>query len=162
MSALEPGREAPEFALLGTDGLPYVLREQVGKPVVLVFFKTTCPTCMLVFPYIERLYQAYGRSGLTVWGMSQDPLDDSLAFARDYGATFPILLDTTWDVSDAWRINTVPTVFLIDAVGKIALTSVSFYKDELNRMAELVAARIGVDAVVVAPPDDGKPTFKPG
>jgi peroxiredoxin len=117
---------------------------------------------MMTFPYVERLSQAYSRKGLTVWGISQDPLDDSLAFARDYGATFPILLDTTWDVSDAYGLDTVPTLFLLDDAGKIIFTSVSFFKDELNQIARLVAQRLGLETIIVAPPDDGEPAFKPG
>jgi len=162
MFPVEASREAPSFALLGTDGLPYILDDQVGKPIVLVFFKTTCPTCMMAFPYIERLYQAYGQAGVTVWGLSQDPLDDSLAFAHDFGATFPILLDTTWGVSEVYGLDTVPTVFLIDAAGRIAFTSVGLNKDELNQMARLAAEGLGVSPVTVAPLDDGKPAFAPG
>jgi peroxiredoxin len=153
---------ASPFALIATDGRPYALSEHKGGPLVISFFKTTCPTCMLTFPYLERLYQTYRAQGLTVWGISQDPLDDSLAFAADYGVTFPVLLDTTWDVSNAYGVDVVPTTFLLDRRGQIAFSFVSFSKDDINEMARLIAAETQAPLTVIAPPDDGKPPFRPG
>jgi peroxiredoxin len=117
---------------------------------------------MMLFPYLERLYQLYRQHGLSVWGIAQDPLDASLAFAADHGVTFPILLDTTWDVSIAYGIETVPTTFLFDAQGTVTFGFTSFCKDDVNELARLAAEHAEGDAVVLAPPDDGKPPFRPG
>ena len=52
---------APQFDLPGLAGdrtsLPDLL---VSGPVLLAFFKVTCPTCQLTFPFLERLHR--GRS----------------------------------------------------------------------------------------------------
>jgi len=154
------------FVLLGTDGVPRSLSEPTGGPLLVAFFKTTCPTSELAFAYLERLHQVYGRQGgrqgLQVWGVSQDALDESLAFAVDQGVTFPVLLDAGWDASIAYGIETVPTMYLRNGSGDVVFTSISFVKDELNEMARLIAGQLGAPAVVIAPADDGKPPFKPG
>lgn len=150
------------FALLDTRGLPHALADHAGHPVLAGFFKTTCPTCMMTFPYLERLHRAYGRAGLAVWGVSQDTLDDSLAFAADHNLTFPILLDTTWDVSNMYGIQYVPTLYLFDAQGTLKYSGISFCKDDLNEIGRLIAEDMKVEPIVVAPADDGKPLFRPG
>lgn len=150
------------FTLLGADGRPYALAEQQGRPVLATFFKTTCPTCMLTFPYLEKLHQVYGPGGLVVWGISQDPLDDSLAFAVDHGVTFPILLDAGWAISQLYGIETVPTTFLFDNEGAVSFAFLSFCKEDLNQTAALVAGLLDAPQVTIAPSDDGKPPFRPG
>jgi peroxiredoxin len=150
------------FVLPGADGLPHNLSEQTGHPLLLVFFKTSCSTCRLSFPYLERFYAAYRAQGFQVWGISQSPLDSSLAFAVDTGATFPVLLDSTWDVSESYEVVGVPTFTLVDSSGQIAYRSASFSKEDLNEMSRLVAAETHSAQVEIAPANDGKPAFRPG
>ncbi len=157
----QPGREQ-EFALLGTDGFPYTLSDHRGEPLVVAFFKTTCSACMLTFPYLEQLHRAYGKNAIAIWGISQDTLDDSLAFAVDHGVTFPILLDTDWQVSVAYGVETVPSVFLLEGNGDIAFSFAGFSKADLNEMTRLIALESRAEPVVIAPDGDGKPPFRPG
>ncbi len=150
------------FVLLGTDGSPHALAEQIGHPLLAVFFKSTCSTCIMTFPYLERLYQTYKLQGLAVWGISQDTLDDSLAFAADQGATFPILLDSTWDVSQSYEVEGVPTLILFGSDGQVAYRCASFSKADLNEISRLVADETHSEWVELAPAHDGKPAFRPG
>jgi peroxiredoxin len=150
------------FVLLGVDGAPYALADQTGRPLLFVFFKTSCSTCRMTFLYLERLYQAYRAHGFQLWGISQDTLDDSLAFAADWGATFPILLDTTLEVSETYAVEGVPTFVLLNNAGEIAYRSASFSKEDLNEMSRLVAAETHSAWVEIARADDGKPAFRPG
>src|SRR5438552_14736351 len=72
MAALAPGTKAPEFELKALDGERFSLNEELaGAPVVLVFFKVSCPTCQYALPFFERLYKAYGHKGVALVGVSQ-------------------------------------------------------------------------------------------
>ena len=72
---LETGALAPHFTLLGIDGKEYSLpNSAAGKPIVLVFFKVTCGTCDVAFPYINRLREMYP-DGWHLWAIAQDPPD---------------------------------------------------------------------------------------
>ena len=64
--------DAPDFTLSRLDGLPweYPLDAQ-GRPLLLVFFETDCPTCLLTLPYLNRLEEALGDTLLIV-AISQD------------------------------------------------------------------------------------------
>ena len=162
MAILNVGQIAPSFSLPGIDGQAYTLSEN-GAPLTLaVFFKTTCPTCMTAFPYIEKIYQGYKGVGLTVWGISQNDRERSADFAKKYGSTFPILIDADWRVSKQYDPNVVPTSLLIASDGKIIESVVAFDKAGLNRLAETIAARLDAAAQTVAPDNDGNPPFRPG
>ena len=125
MTALATGTKAPDFALTSLDGKQFSLADALTRgPVVLAFFKVSCPTCQYAFPFFERLYQAYGRNGVTLVGISQNDAKDTAAFAKQFGVTFPILLDDThsYPVSNAYGLTNVPTLFWIAPDGEIELT----------------------------------------
>jgi peroxiredoxin len=136
MAALVTGTFAPDFKLKTTDGKDVHLHELLRKgPVVLVFFKVSCPVCQFAFPLYERLAQAHKRSGATVLGISQNAERDTVAFAREYGVTFPIALDNDanhYAVSNAYGLTNVPSVFYIGQSGEIEVSSVGWLKAELD------------------------------
>ena len=63
MPALESGVLAPEINLSFLDGKKFSLKEALKHgPVVVAFFKVNCPVCQFAFPYLERIFKAYGAS----------------------------------------------------------------------------------------------------
>ena len=158
MTALATGKKAPEFDLKTLDGKAFSLGDELGHgPVVLAFFKVSCPTCQYAFPFLERLYKAYGNRGVTLMGISQTDAKDTAAFAREFGVTFPILLDDThkYAVSNAYGLTNVPSLFWIAQDGEIEVSSVGWVKadfEQINRkMAESGKA---APAVVFKPGED--------
>ena len=162
MTILATSAIAPAFSLKGLDDKIYTLYKDSALVTVLVFFKTTCPTCRLAWKYIERLHQVYRKAGLAVWGISQHDAKRSAEFASNNGSTFPILIDDDWKVSKQFDPDFVPTLFLIESTGKIIDRVVSFDKAGLNRVAQTVAARLDVAVEMIAPENDGAPLFRPG
>jgi peroxiredoxin len=143
MAALATGAKAPEFELKSLDGKRFALGEELARgPVALAFFKVSCPTCQYAFPFYERLHKAYRDKGVTLVGISQNNAKDTAAFGKEFGITFPILLDDTdsYTVSNAYGLTNVPTVFWIAQDGEIEVSSVGWVKAdfaEINRrMAE--------------------------
>lgn len=162
MPILSVGRSAPAFTLSGIDGNSHTLNEDGARLTLAVFFKTTCPTCALAFPYLEKLYQAYRAAGLVVWGISQSDRDASAAFAAAHGSHFPILLDAGLHVSRTFDPEFVPTTLLVDPAGSIVDVLVGFNKARLNDLSETLAARLDAPAAMIAPDNDGAPVFRPG
>ncbi len=161
---IEVGTRAPDFSLKGTDGESYTLAAALARgPLLLVFFKTTCGTCDLAFPYINRLSKSYPSDGWSLWAVAQDPPEDAVRYAAAYGITYPVLPDPDgYTVSKAYDPPATPTLFLIDRAGRIAQQSAGFHKAELNSLSAALAERLGVKPVVIAAADDGNPDFKPG
>jgi peroxiredoxin len=147
MAALTVGSKAPDFQLKSMDGKRFSLQEELGRrPVVLAFFKASCPVCQYAFPFLERLYKAYGQTKVTLVGVSQNDPQQTAAFSKEFGVTFPVLLDEqdSYPVSNAYGLTNVPTVFWIGQDGEIEVSSVGWVKsdfEEINRkMAEATAS----------------------
>jgi peroxiredoxin len=125
--------------------------------VVLAFFKVSCPTCQYAFPFFERLYQAYARKGVTLVGISQNEAKDTATFSKQFGVTFPILLDDTnsYPVSNAYGLTNVPTLFWIAPDGEIELTSVGWVKADFEQVNRKMAdAGKTVPAAMFQPGED--------
>ena len=64
-------------------------------------------------------------------------------------------------VSDAYAIESVPTLYLVD--GARVLDAVGAWdRDGFNRVVSALAERLGAEPVLVSTPDDGLPQFQPG
>lgn len=112
-----------------------------GSPVVLVFFKVSCPTCQLALPFFDRLHR--NASGLRLTGVSQDEPDPTRLFAQRFGVTFPILLDSAaarFPASNAYRLTHVPSVFVIEPDGAITQSWTGFSREEFEKLAARAAA----------------------
>jgi len=144
MAALEAGARAPEFTLATVDGKQVSLREALDKgPVVLAFFKVSCPVCQYAFPFYERMYQTNRDTGVSFIGVSQNGARDSKAFMKEWGVTFPVALDDPADyaVSNAYGLTNVPTIFYIDASGEIEIASVGWSKADVEKINAKLAER---------------------
>src|ERR1700692_3302268 len=131
MAALPAGTKALDFpspaVFIGKDGNKegdkFSLQSALQQgPVLAAFFKVSCPTCQYAFPYLERIHQAHGGKKINVVGISQNDQRDTAAFLKEYGVTFPTLLDDPngYAVSNAYGLTNVPSLFLIGQEGQIA------------------------------------------
>src|SRR5260370_21814676 len=102
---------APGFSLQAPDNKEHSLNILLERgPVVAAFFKISCPVCQFTFPFLERLYKSYGGDGVTFLGISQDDARATQNFAKEYGVTFPQLLDQSgYPVSNAFGLTHMPT-----------------------------------------------------
>lgn len=158
MTALATGKKAPDFSLRTLDGHNFALADELARgPVVLAFFKVSCPTCQYTFPFLDRLYKAYRNSGVTMVGISQNDAKETAAFVKEFGVTFPVLLDEIgrYPVSNAYGLTNVPTVFWVAQDGEIEVSSVGWVKadfEQLNR--KLAESGKAAPAVVFKPEED--------
>ena len=143
MAALTPGTKAPGFELRTIDGKPFSLDDERARgPVVLAFFKVSCPTCQYALPFLERLHKAYSSKGARVVGVSQNDSRETAAFMKEFGISFPVLLDDprSYAASNAYGLTNVPSIFWVAQDGEIEVSSVGWVKadfEEINRrMAE--------------------------
>jgi len=143
MAALTAGAKAPDFSLTAVDGGKFSLQEALRRgPVLAAFFKISCPVCQYTFPFLERLHKAYGADKITIVGISQDNQRDTKAFLKEYGVTFPTLLDDPngYAVSNAYGLTNVPSAFLIGQDGTIEISSVGWVKQEIEDINRKLAA----------------------
>ena len=164
MPALKVGKAAPLFGLAAIDGKEYSLQEGLNHgPVLAAFFKIACPTCQYTFPFLERLYQQLRSNGVQIWGISQDGVKDSQRFAREYSVTFPILVDDyPYRISREYKLEYVPSIFLIASDGSVAIKSEGFAKRDLLEIQKSLARTLSAPLGVLFSPKESIPEYKPG
>ena len=153
---LDAGSHVPDVRLKLLSGGAASLREIAARgPVLLAFFKISCPVCQLTFPFLERFHAA---GTLAVYGISQNDARDTREFNEDFGVTFPILLDHEaggFPASNAFGISSVPTLFLVEPGGAISHVIEGWRKKEM----EWLGAKAGV---AVFRQGDNVPEWKAG
>jgi peroxiredoxin len=164
MTEINAGNTAPTFSLKGLDGKSYSLPPLLEKGrVVVAFFKVSCPVCQFTFPFLERLFKAYGSAEVTFLGISQDDAKATKLFADKYGTTFPIALDEQgYPASNAYGLTVVPTIFLIEPDGAVKISSMGFVKKDLEDIGADLAARRNSAAAPLFLADEHVPVNKPG
>lgn len=165
MQALSKGAHAPPIQLHTIDGGDFSLDYALNRgPAVLVFFKISCPVCQFALPYLERLYQGLKGKGVTLVGISQNSKKDTAFFCKQYGITFPIALDdpSGYEVSNAYGITTVPTIFYIAPDRTIEVSSVGWDKNEVEQIAHKVSAHLNLPPIQVIAPGENVPAFRGG
>jgi peroxiredoxin len=130
---LAPGHKAPDFELADLRGSTTRLRDLAADgPVLLAFFKVSCPVCQLTFPFLDRI-----SGGLKVYGISQDNANSTQKFNREFGVTFPTLLDSGgYPASNAFDITHVPSMFLVERDGTISWALDGFSRGELDSLGK--------------------------
>jgi len=161
---LEVGKKAPEFSLKALDGKQYSLDSLLGSgPVIAAFFKISCPVCQFTFPFLQRLSERFAGKNVSVIGISQDDARNTKEFNREYGVTFPTLIDDSgYPASNAYGLTNVPTIFLIDSDGTVKVCSTGFDKAALEQIVNELTQQEKVVSFRLFRPDEVVPTYKPG
>jgi len=131
------GSRAPGFRLARLDGGESALGELIaGGPLLLAFFKVSCPVCQMTLPYLERLAVP---GGLRIYAVSQNDAEDTRSFNRHFGIRLPMLLDSEeedFPASNAFGISSVPTLFWIEADGTVGRVIEGWQKKQIEWLAE--------------------------
>jgi peroxiredoxin len=122
VAAPQVGFMAPDFKLMALDGASYALAELRGQPVLINLWATWCPPCRAEMPTLQQMHEEYKSQGLVILAVNATTQDDPLkipAFIKQYGLTFPILLDETGEVSRAYQLRSLPSSYFIGRDGRI-------------------------------------------
>ena len=126
------------------------------------FFKTTCPTCELTWPYYDRIREI-GAKGLRVLAVSQDGRAETAEFNGRLGVQLETLYDPSpWKASAALGLTNVPTLFLVGANGRIRETVVGFQRPRLEDLARRAAKVSGRPPARLFRIGDNIPLIVPG
>ncbi len=161
MAALDPGAPFPKITLRDQSGAAADPRR--GGETLYAVFKTTCPTCELTWPFLERIRQIAEGGTFSVVAITQDDAAKTKAFGARLKTRLETLYDREpWPASDALGVANVPTLFRVGADGKIAETVVGFDRARMQALAGRAAALAHKPAPTLFAPSDQAPSFKPG
>ncbi|MBI9104163.1 MAG: TlpA family protein disulfide reductase [Spirochaetales bacterium] len=118
-----PGIKVPDFQLTSLAGEDYAIGDLQGKWVILNFWATWCPPCKAELPELKAFYNTMDPAKTVLLGIdlirSEKNPENLEAFIHEEKIAFPILPDTTGKVADLFRIESIPTTFVIDPEGII-------------------------------------------
>jgi peroxiredoxin len=165
MTALAAGTKAPDVELKTMDGRKFSLQAELARgPVVLVFFKVSCPTCQYALPMFERLHKAYGQKNVTLVGVSQNDAKETTAFVQQFGIAFPVLLDDTrsYPASNAYGLTNVPSIFWVAQDGEVELSSVGWVKADFESINRKIAEAVKISPATIYTPGEEVRDFRAG
>lgn len=151
-----------DFTLSDTEGVNrFTAEARSGGLLLIAFFKVNCPVCQMAFPYLQTVSETY-QHGLTVWGVSQNEVEPTREYARQYGCDFPMLLDMDLSITDRYDLETVPAMYLTDSGGRVLEYRAGWDREWMNRLSQTIADRC--DAPFLPAVADGDPVmaFRPG
>jgi cytochrome c biogenesis protein CcmG, thiol:disulfide interchange protein DsbE len=111
----------------------FKIEDIVGKPAVLNFWASWCVSCREEARDLERYWQTYAKAnGILVVGIAiQDTQEAAKEFAKAFGKTYILGLDTDGKAAINYGVTGVPETFFIDAKGKIIHKEVGPVSTEL-------------------------------
>jgi len=102
---LEPGDEAPDFTLPDQDGNDVTLSALRGGPVVVYFYpKADTPGCTTQACGVRDHRGEYASAGVTVLGISPDPVKAVKKFHDKQELNFALLADADHAVCEAYGV----------------------------------------------------------
>lgn len=120
--APQQGFLAPDFELKTPTGEAIKLSDLRGQAVLVNLWAIWCPPCRAEMQTIETMYNEYKDRGFAVLAVNmtyQDAPLDIMPFVNEQKLTFPILLDETGEMANAYQLKSLPSSFFINREGII-------------------------------------------
>ena len=111
--------EAPDFTFTLLNGKKVSLSDYRGKPLVLNFWATWCPPCREETPVLVKVSDKYDGDVQFLGVVQNDTKESAKKFAQEYKMNYSSGLDSTGDISNAYKIAGIPTSFFINGDGTV-------------------------------------------
>jgi thiol-disulfide isomerase/thioredoxin len=148
---------APEIGRIWFNSPPLTMHQLRGRTVLIDFWDYTCVNCIRTLPYIKEWHARYQDKGLTVIGVHTP----EFLFARyesnvergieEFGLTYPVVVDSNFELWEAFANRYWPTKYLIDAEGylRFAHFGEGAYRETEEAIQELLRE---IEPKIVLPP----------
>jgi thiol-disulfide isomerase/thioredoxin len=122
----EKRKEIPDIQLSKLSGQTVKLSSFKGKVVLLSFWAKWCTPCLLEMPTFIELHEKLASKGLVIVPINLDEPDEAKTAVPDYWKAKKFPFETYFDLdhkdADAFKIETLPSNFVIDKKGRLVAT----------------------------------------
>ena len=94
-----------------------------GKPLIVHFWATWCPTCKLEIDNFNALSKEFNVITIAVQSGSNEELQ---TFMQEKGLDFPLINDRNAVLAKKFAINAYPTTFIFSSLGEVAFSEVGY------------------------------------
>lgn len=130
----------PEDHFTSVTGAQFDLKDWRGKPVLVTFWASDCPSCLQEIPILVDFYRQYHERGLEMVAISQyyDPPSHVVAMTEAQQLPYPVVLDSTAHHADVFgEISLIPCTLLISPDGAIVKRTIGLLNvPETQRLIE--------------------------
>ena len=136
---------APAFALVDLNGSKINLGDLKGKVVVVDFWATWCGPCKASFPGMQKMVNKYKDDPnvkfvfIDTWERGEEKEKGASDFISSNKYTFHVLMDNEDKVVAEYKVEGIPTKFVIDKKGMIRFKAIGFDGSDDKLMTELTA-----------------------
>ena len=123
MSPIPAFPSAPTLRLEDLDGQVVDLASYRGRVVLVNFWATWCPPCRAEFPSLGRVRHLFSPSDFEVIAVNVGEEAETV-FSFAGSPEFPVLFDTNSQTMATWPVKGLPTTFLVDRQGRLALKAI--------------------------------------
>jgi thiol-disulfide isomerase/thioredoxin len=120
-----------------------------GRVVLVDFWTYTCINWLRTAPYRRAWHAKYRDAGLTIVGVHtpefgfERDLDNVTRYAREFGVTYPVAIDSDYGVWRAFSNHYWPAIYLADAEGRLRY---HHFGEGEYAMTEMVVQQLLLDA----------------
>jgi thiol-disulfide isomerase/thioredoxin len=104
-----------------------------GKVIYIDFWASWCAPCLVSMPLLNNLRNKYKEAGFEVIAIN---LDENPALAVKFmsamSIAYPVVSDVDGKVAKQYKVNGLPSAFIIDANGQLKLIHKGFKKSDIN------------------------------
>ena len=114
------GDRAPRFKVVTDAGKTITPVDFGGKLLVLNFWATWCPGCVVEMTGLDRFQQAMASEGVVVVGISMDA-NEALykRFLIQHPLSIQTVRDPSWEISASYGTFQLPETYIIDRSGRV-------------------------------------------
>jgi len=117
---IDSNQVSPAFSLPDLNGKTHTMPDYNGKVVLVNFWASWCPPCIYEMPELQRLKKHFINRPFEILAINVGEKKYKVRkFAKLINLDLPVLLDTSSETYDEWKVKTLPTSFLIDSNGNI-------------------------------------------
>ncbi|MCO5295438.1 MAG: redoxin family protein [Fimbriimonadaceae bacterium] len=133
---------------------------RANHPLLVIFWRTGCPTCRFALPFFDRMARAYPSA--TVAGISQDSRETTTDYCLEQGIAMDQVIDEDLAVTRSYGLTVVPSYVLTDASGSVLEAGEGWDRALAEKVSRRIAEAVGEPAVALIGAEETVPAFKPG
>lgn len=123
---LEVGDSAPDFMLLMGDSAEFRLSDHLGKVVLLDFWGTWCPWCIVAMPKIQNIHDNLPEAIVLGVSCKESAEADPVGLMKEKGFKYPTLLNGD-EIAKLYKVSGFPTIYVVGRDGKILYAQAGYY-----------------------------------